>query len=129
MRRPPYMDRLSPEDKKAIRHYYGIVLTVYCSLILIAAASMNLRAGDRQTNRFRAVAGEQARWTECAERDRKLLTSIEQHGEAQDVPADDLAAAFLTLVKARAACPAGNSGAALAIYDSIAIAPTRSAQK
>jgi hypothetical protein len=133
MRHPFHMDHLSAGDKQAVRRFYGRMLAFYCSVLLIAAVAVKLSADDRQTNRFNAVpsavAGEQAGPAECAARDLKLLTSIERHGEAQDVPADDLVAAFFTLAKARTACTAGDSGAALAIYDSIAIAPTRSAKK
>jgi hypothetical protein len=52
-----------------------------------------------------------------------------EHGEAQDIPGDDVAAAFFTLVKARAACAVGNTTEALAIYDSISLVSGRSAKK
>jgi hypothetical protein len=50
------------------------------------------------------------------------VTSIEAHGEAQDVPAARLAEAFYALVNARRACAAGRIDEALAIYDGIVVA-------
>ena len=78
---------------------------------------------------FSAVAAERPDLKECAVRDLKVLTALGEHGEAQDIPGDDIAAAFFTLVKARAACAAGNTTEALAIYDSISLVSGRSAKK
>jgi hypothetical protein len=78
---------------------------------------------------FSAVAAERPDLKECASRDLKVLIALGEHGEAQDIPGDDIAAAFFSLVKARVACAAGNTSEALAIYDSISLVPGRSAKK
>jgi hypothetical protein len=56
---------------------------------------------------------------ECAVRDVQLVTQIEEHGEAQDVPGEILYEAFLTMKRAREACTEGRAHAGLALYDSI----------
>src|SRR5262245_36887094 len=56
---------------------------------------------------------------ECALRDVQLVTQMEQHGEAQDVPGEILYEAFLTMKRAREACSEGRPLAGLALYDSI----------
>jgi hypothetical protein len=55
---------------------------------------------------------------DCAARDLKLLSQIEQHGQRQDVAGDKLFAAFLTMLDARSACAAGRTAEATALYDS-----------
>jgi hypothetical protein len=54
----------------------------------------------------------------CADADVRLVTLIEAHGDAQDMPAEVLAQAFFTVMKARKACNRGEVEAALALYDS-----------
>ena len=54
----------------------------------------------------------------CADADVRLVTLIEAHGNAQDMPAEILARAFFTVMKARKACNHGEVEAALALYDS-----------
>jgi hypothetical protein len=65
------------------------------------------------------AAAEQSFPLECALRDVQLVTQIEQHGEAQDVPGEILFEAFLTMKRAREACAEGRERAGLALYDSI----------
>jgi hypothetical protein len=65
------------------------------------------------------AAAEQSFPLECAIRDVQLVTQIEEHGEAQDVPGEILYEAFLTMKRAREACAEGRPRAALALYDSI----------
>ena len=60
---------------------------------------------------------------ECAARDLKLVTLIEDHGQAQDVAADQLADAAFTMLRARQACHEGRVADGLAIYDSVLLAP------
>jgi hypothetical protein len=60
----------------------------------------------------------------CAMRDVEMITLIEQHGAAQDVPGDKLAEAFFVVMAARNTCAAGREREALALYDSIKLAPT-----
>jgi hypothetical protein len=56
---------------------------------------------------------------ECAQRDAQLVTQIERHGEAQDVPGEILFEAFWTVQRARDACADGRVTVGLALYDSI----------
>jgi hypothetical protein len=55
----------------------------------------------------------------CAASDLRLTMLIEAHGEAQDVAAETLAQAFLTVLEARKACNEGQVEAAMQLYDSI----------
>jgi hypothetical protein len=66
-----------------------------------------------------ATAAEAALSPACAAADRRLLTLIEEHGEAGDVAAETLAKAFFTVLEARKACHQGQVEAALALYESI----------
>jgi hypothetical protein len=56
---------------------------------------------------------------ECARMEVTVITLIEDHGAAEDMPADRLANAGLTWLRARAACYQGRVGEALALYQSI----------
>jgi len=57
--------------------------------------------------------------TECALREIKAITLIEDHGAAGDIPSDKLAAAGVTMFEARSICYGGRVDAALALYESI----------
>ena len=56
---------------------------------------------------------------ECALKEIAALTAIEDHGAAEDLSADRLGAAGLTMLRARSACYEGRVGEALALYESI----------
>jgi len=56
---------------------------------------------------------------ECALKEIAVITLIEDHGEAEDLPADRVADAGLRLLEARLACYDGRVREALALYDSI----------
>jgi len=56
---------------------------------------------------------------ECAQRDVQLVTQLEQVGEAQTVPGEIMFEAFMTVLRARAACSQGRVTAGLALYDSV----------
>ena len=62
-------------------------------------------------------AGQFAR--ECALKETMVITLIEDHGAAEDLPADRLGDAGLTMMRARSACYEGRVAEALALYDSI----------
>ena len=66
----------------------------------------------------------------CAERDLRLVTLIERHADTQDVAAERLFEAYLTMIDARRACREGREREALAVYDGITLipAPTRAAR-
>jgi hypothetical protein len=49
---------------------------------------------------------------------------MKAHRAARDIPDDRISDALSAVMKARAACNTGRLGDALAIYDSIMIAPT-----
>lgn len=56
---------------------------------------------------------------ECALKETKAITVIEDHGAVADVPADRLGEAGQTMLRARMACYEGHVSEALALYDSI----------
>ena len=56
---------------------------------------------------------------ECALKETAVITVIEDHGAAEDLPADRLGNAGLTMLRARLACYEGRVGEALALYDSV----------
>jgi hypothetical protein len=133
-------DHLAPEDRRIARCIYLAMLAVYlCAALLLGAAvkfsspkSNSVALMDKpwpSHGLFSAVAAERPNRRECAVRDLRILTALGEHGEAQDVAGEDIAAAFFTLLKARQACAAGNVTEALAIYESISVAPGRSAKR
>jgi hypothetical protein len=81
------------------------------ALALVASLAMTIIAMTQ------AQAGPFAR--ECALKEVAVITLIEDHGAAEDVPADRLGNAGLTMLRARSACYEGRVGEALALYDSI----------
>jgi len=142
--RQVYSDNLSADDQEVARRIYLGMASCYASLLLLlgvlvtfnisnrgteVASSVGASSPSRAGGMFSAVAAEMPDRAQCAARDLKLLTSINEHGEAQDVPADDLRSAFFALVKARGVCAAGRVDEALALYDSAAIGPGKTAQK
>jgi len=149
MRHPFYMDHLDPEDQSTVRRWYFGIVVFYSSLallsLLVGLAMVDVADFHANTMRREATAGtsqairlagasgalaaEPAGITRCAMRDLALVTAIEAHGEAQDVPADKLGDAFFSVMNARAACAAGRVAEALAIYDSIVIVAAQAAEK
>jgi hypothetical protein len=113
-----YMNSLSPEDRSAVGRWSVRMGAVCAALALLVFAAV----ANPQARMSGATAAEPAGQTQCALRDLRIVTAIEAHGAAQDVPATRLADAFFTLMNARAACAAGRTDEALAIYDSIAVA-------
>jgi hypothetical protein len=61
--------------------------------------------------------------TACASRDLKLMTTIEEHGAAQDISPEQLAGAAFTMMRARNACRQGHIADAINIYDGVVLAP------
>lgn len=63
----------------------------------------------------------------CALKEVTVITLIEDHGAAQDVPADRLGEAGITMLNARGACYEGRVSEAIALYESIlALGPVAS---
>lgn len=54
---------------------------------------------------------------ECAMREIKVITLIEEHGSAQNLPTDQLTNAALTMLRARSTCFQGRVAEALTLYD------------
>jgi hypothetical protein len=141
-----HMECLDPEDRKSVRRWSVRIAIVYCAsaLLLLAAIAARIGIPAPQADAIKhegtpgifggtslvgmssASAAERVDVTQCAARDLRIVISIEAHGEAQDVPADQLADAFFTLINARNACAAGRIDEALARYDSIVLAPDTS---
>ena len=80
------------------------------ALAAFASAAMPAAAQDHAT---------QDHPVECAQRDVQLVTQLEQIGEAQSVPGEIMFEAFMTVLRARAACSQGRVAAGLALYDSV----------
>jgi hypothetical protein len=79
--------------------------------LLVASLAMTLSAmGQGQVLQFAE---------ECALKETAVITLIEDHGAAQDLPADRLGDAGLAMLRARLACYEGRVGEALALYDSV----------
>lgn len=142
--RQMYLGDPTNEDQQAARRIYLGMATCYASLLLLLGVLVAFNVSSRGTDvlavdrtsapsrtggMFSAEAAELPDRAQCAARDLKLLTSINEHGEAQDVPADDLRSAFFALVKARGVCATGRVDEALALYDGVVIGPGKTAQK
>ena len=56
---------------------------------------------------------------ECLQKDIAAITTIEEHGEAGDVPGERLGKAHMTMLDAREVCAEGRVGEALALYQTI----------
>ena len=55
----------------------------------------------------------------CAARDVEAVTLIEDHGEANDIPPEQLAKAALTQMEARFACSSGRTEEGMALYNDV----------
>jgi hypothetical protein len=85
--------------------------SVLPALTLVASLAMTISAtAQGQTRQF-------AR--ECALTETKVITLIEDHGAAEDVPSGRLGDAAMTMLRARSVCYEGRVGEALALYESI----------
>ena len=137
-----YADYATAEDRQAARRIYLRMAACYASLILLLGVLVAMHVptrdidvvlaesgGSRAGVLFSAEAAEMPDRAQCAASDLKLLTSLNEHGEAQDVPADDLRYAFFALVKARKACAEGRVAEGLALYDNVTIGSSKTAQK
>jgi hypothetical protein len=81
------------------------------ALVLVSSLSMTITA---------MTQGQAAQFAqECALEEITVITLIEDHGWAEDLPADRLGNAGLTMLRARSACYEGRVGEALALYESI----------
>jgi hypothetical protein len=129
------------EDQKTVRKFYSRMGAGYAALLLLGVISILFRsphsglddhvaAGAKSvTGMFTAVASEAPNRTICAERDLKVISLLNQHGDAQDVPANDLRNAFFALMDARKACSSGRLQEALAIYDRVTFSGGQAMQR
>jgi hypothetical protein len=85
------------------------LLLCLAGAVVVSAAGSGA-AADEQSGTFATV---------CALKETKVITLIEDHGEAKDVPSDSLGDAGLAMLRARAACYEGRVSEALALYDGI----------
>jgi hypothetical protein len=134
MRPPFWMDKLSPQDRATVKHWYAFVGGVYAALSLGVAALVVTTTGVTRPGpgllATDAVAAERTAMSRCAAREIKLLTDIERAGESGTVPAERVYRAFVTMLDARSVCAAGRLDEALALYDdAAALAPVQSAEK
>ena len=81
---------------------YWTLLIAGCAVVVTASA------GQAQTTT-----------AACAERDLRFIASIEERGEACDLPAHLLGELGLMQLQARFSCLAGDEAQALTIYDDI----------
>jgi hypothetical protein len=104
------------------------LLWMTASRLLAAAVASFLAAASASSATAGAMAAEATTVPSpiCNAADVRLVTLIEAHGEAQDVPAEILAQAFFTVLEARKACNQGQVEAAMKLYDSISLRPVTS---
>src|SRR5262249_57094612 len=81
----------------------GVLLAMTGAVVLSASGSHAF--ADPQSTSF-ALA--------CALKEVKVITLIEEHGDARDVPVDSLAGAGMAMLRARATCYEGRVAEALA---------------
>lgn len=135
MRSPFHMDKLSPSERANVKRSHLRVVGFYAALSLLFAGGMALKMDrfESQLEKFRlgseAHAASRPGSPLCAERDIKYITLIEDAGEARSVPGERLADAYFTMMKARELCAAGRVADAIAVYDSITIAPVQAAAR
>jgi hypothetical protein len=65
----------------------------------------------------------------CADQEVKVVTSLEDHGIASDISADQLGAAGLLMLEARSTCYAGKVEEAVALYQRVIDLKGRIAEK
>ncbi|MDQ0133873.1 hypothetical protein J2T08_001791 [Neorhizobium galegae] len=83
-----------------------------CGLFLTSAYLASTMAAKAQVHTGHFVH-------ECALKDIAVITLIEDHGTAENLPADQLHNAALMQLRARSACYEGRIDEALALYNSI----------
>jgi hypothetical protein len=135
MRPPFYLDKVSLQERTAIRQSLLSVVGFYAVLGLVAVALIAVKLDKVQSQLAKfgptseAAAATPVGSPVCAVRDIKVVTLIDDAGEAGAVPSERLTEAFLTLMKARELCSAGRVAEAIAVYDSVTFAPAQAAAK
>ncbi len=101
-------------------------IRVAATAVLLGTAPIAL-AGSDQTVTVAATMGGQSRALSaaaCMRPDVDAITWLEQRGEAQDMPGEQIFDKFMTVLHARAACRDGRVAEGLAMYDGILTATT-----
>jgi len=129
-----YMDKLSPQERAMIKRWqlrfagaYSVVALLLVALVVAKTDLVQSQMASLASSGT-AVAAESSKG-DCADRDIKLVTAIEDAGEAGSMPNEKLGEAFARLLEARSLCLTGRGAEAIAVYDSIVIAPAQSAAK
>jgi hypothetical protein len=156
MRRLPIDEILTPEDLQTARRFRRRIAMVYCCIALGLLAEILIRGAavspqpdvaaavapavaatatiapstvDSRSSRAPVAISPGSSFSPlCAAIDLQLVTSIEAHGEAEDVANEQLAKATFTLLEARRVCREGRVTDAVALYDRIDLRPSRSAR-
>ena len=135
MRPPFYLDKVSPQERTRIKQWHLRVIGFYALLGLVVVTLIVVKMDRVQSQLAKlspageAVAAARTGSPLCAARDIKVVTLIEDAGNARTVPDAQLAEAFFTLAKARESCAAGRVEEALAVYDGITLVPVQAAAK
>jgi hypothetical protein len=111
--RPQQISSMAHARRKTMQPIKPLVAAF--ALAAFASAAMPAAAQDYATQDHAT----QDHPVECAQRDVQLVTQLEQIGEAQSLPGEIMFEAFMTLLRARAACSQGRVAAGLALYDSV----------
>ena len=129
MRQPFYMDKLDPQEQIDIKrwHLRNVAFYSLLALVIVMLAAVKIDRVNSQFAKFSptsdAVAAARPGSPVCAARDLKLVTLLEEAGEARALPGEQLAEVFFTMMKARELCSAGRVAEAIAVYDAIVVAP------
>jgi hypothetical protein len=104
-------------------NHAGMVVVATAWLAFCVVAAIHLVAPGNAMAQEQAVKFAR----ECAVKEVAAITAIEDHGDAEDLPASRLGEAGQTMMDARSACYQGRVGEALALYDRvIALGPVAS---
>jgi hypothetical protein len=134
MRLPFDMDQFSPEEQSTIKRLYLRVVGAYSVVALVLVVMVTVKSPfvpidlEKLLGSGNAMAAEQLSLKVCAARDAKMLMTIEDAGEDRTAPAEMVADAFLTMLKARELCSTGRVREALTVYDSIPLTHMQAAK-
>jgi hypothetical protein len=122
---------LSPQAPSKTKHSYlcaAVLALAVLTMLAVKADRLQSQLAKFSLNGT-AVADTPAAPRTCAERDTKIVTLLEDAGEARSVPDEQLYQAYLIMMKARELCSSGRFAEGVAVYDTIAIAPAHAAAK
>jgi len=100
----PALSAFRPDSRRQRIPHLAAALAIGCVVASGAAGA------DGQSRPFA---------TTCALKETAVITLIEDHAEAQDLPSDKLGEAGLAMLRARLTCYEGRVEEALALYDGI----------